>query len=121
MARALALRDRPPTIVTITNGLDNSLARVADVALDTRAGEELGPSTMTFDATLVVLRELAIALGAPPTDPDVYPAAAAAVAARVAGGDHWAVELGSWLGERSSLAIPWPNARTAGRPPRWAL
>ena len=56
VAQALAGRARRPALVTITNGLENSLARLADVALDTRAGEELGPSTMTFDATLVLLR-----------------------------------------------------------------
>ncbi len=68
---------------------------------------------MTFDATLVLLRELAIALGAPATAPEVYPAAAAAVAERVAGGELWAEQLGSWLGDRSSLAI---MARGHGRP-----
>jgi glutamine---fructose-6-phosphate transaminase (isomerizing) len=113
VARSLALRERRPALVTITNGLENSLAGLADVALDTRAGEELGPSTMTFDATLVLLRELAIALGAPATAPEVYPAAAVAVAERVAGGELWAEQLGSWLGDRSSLAI---MARGHGRP-----
>jgi glucosamine--fructose-6-phosphate aminotransferase (isomerizing) len=46
--------DRSP-IVAVTNGSDNTLARTADVVLDTRAGEETGPSTRTFGAGLVVL------------------------------------------------------------------
>src|SRR5205085_2617679 len=37
-----------PLVVSVTNGVDNPVAGRADVALDTRAGTELGPSTMTF-------------------------------------------------------------------------
>src|SRR2546421_6117528 len=44
-----------PFIVSVTNGLENSLSRMANVAIDSRAGHELGPSTMTFAAALVVL------------------------------------------------------------------
>ena len=77
VAQALAARDRRPTLVPITNGTGNSLAGVADIALDTHAGEEHGPSTMTFAATLVVLRELAHALGARSGAPEAYAAAAA--------------------------------------------
>jgi glutamine---fructose-6-phosphate transaminase (isomerizing) len=56
-----ALADRPdrPRIASVTNGLDSSLARLADIALDTSAGEETGPSTMTFAASLVVLAAVA--------------------------------------------------------------
>jgi glutamine---fructose-6-phosphate transaminase (isomerizing) len=44
-----------PTVVTVTNGTDNTLARLADLSFDTRAGNEAGPSTMTFAASLVVV------------------------------------------------------------------
>jgi glucosamine--fructose-6-phosphate aminotransferase (isomerizing) len=47
-----------PFVAAVTNGLDNRLARGADVGLDTRAGEERGPSTLTFAASVVVLSGL---------------------------------------------------------------
>jgi glucosamine--fructose-6-phosphate aminotransferase (isomerizing) len=55
LANMLRGRDDRPPIVAVTNGTDNTLARAADVVLDTRAGEETGPSTGTFGAGLVVL------------------------------------------------------------------
>jgi len=58
VAQALRSRRQPPTIVSITNGLGNALSELADVALDTDAGEETGPSTMTFAASLVLLAAL---------------------------------------------------------------
>jgi len=42
-------------MIAVTNGISNRLAELADVVLDTRAGEEEGPSTMTFGASLVTL------------------------------------------------------------------
>ncbi|MEO8475656.1 MAG: SIS domain-containing protein [Actinomycetota bacterium] len=45
----------PPIVVAVTNGAGNTLARSADHVLDTRAGKESGPSTMTFAASLVVV------------------------------------------------------------------
>ena len=44
-----------PTVVAVTNGSDNTLAHAADLALDTRTGSEVGPSTGTFAGALVVL------------------------------------------------------------------
>ena len=55
LAEALRAVASRPLLVAITNGLDNPLARLADLALDTRAGEEKGPSTMTLVASLAVL------------------------------------------------------------------
>ena len=55
LANMLRGRDDRPPIAAVTNGTDNTLARTADVVLDTRAGEETGPSTGTFGAGLVVL------------------------------------------------------------------
>jgi glucosamine--fructose-6-phosphate aminotransferase (isomerizing) len=65
VARALLDRECRPALVSITNGLSNPLAELADIALDTTAGHELGPSTKTFAACLVVLRAVAEALGQP--------------------------------------------------------
>jgi glutamine---fructose-6-phosphate transaminase (isomerizing) len=47
-----------PFVVGITNGLANPLSDAADVALDIAVGDELGPATMTFAATLVALDAL---------------------------------------------------------------
>jgi glucosamine--fructose-6-phosphate aminotransferase (isomerizing) len=44
--------DDPPRVLGVTNGATNSLTRASDLLLDTRAGEETGPSTMTFAASL---------------------------------------------------------------------
>ena len=54
-----------PTIAAVTNGSANTLAAAADIALDTCAGEELGPSTMTFAGAMAVLEALA---GDPPLE-----------------------------------------------------
>jgi glucosamine--fructose-6-phosphate aminotransferase (isomerizing) len=55
LAETLRGRDDGPSLVAVTNGRDNTLARTADLILDTRAGEETGPSTRTFAAALVTL------------------------------------------------------------------
>jgi glutamine---fructose-6-phosphate transaminase (isomerizing) len=55
LVETLQGRDDTPSIVAVTNGTGNTLARRADVVLDTRAGEETGPSTGTFGAALFVL------------------------------------------------------------------
>jgi glucosamine--fructose-6-phosphate aminotransferase (isomerizing) len=55
-------------IVSVTNGLDNSLAGAADLPFDTRAGAEAGPSTITFAASLVTLAGVARVMSG--TDPD---------------------------------------------------
>ena len=47
-----------PFVVGITNGPANPLSDAADVALDIAVGDELGPATMTFAATLVGLDAL---------------------------------------------------------------
>jgi glucosamine--fructose-6-phosphate aminotransferase (isomerizing) len=49
---------RRPVVVAVTNGSANRLAVTADATLDTRVGTELGPSTMTFAASLVALSGL---------------------------------------------------------------
>lgn len=103
VAEALAGRHSRPTVVAITNGTDNPLAAVADIHLDTRAGEEHGPSTMTFAATLVMLEAVATALGASSTDG----AEAAALAAErlVTDAEATADSLASWLDDRPVLTL----------------
>ncbi|MGH2636445.1 MAG: SIS domain-containing protein, partial [Actinomycetota bacterium] len=51
-----------PVLVSVTNGLDNELARRSDLRLDTQAGAETGPSTMTFAASIAQLAAVAGAI-----------------------------------------------------------
>src|SRR5436305_6699606 len=59
VARALRDRGDAPRIIAVTNEPASSLGALADHALSTSAGEETGPSTMTFVAALVVLGAIA--------------------------------------------------------------
>lgn len=68
LARALVELPRPPFLVAVTNGRTNTLAREAAVVLDTGAGVETGPSTMTFAASLVCLAALGGALAGEDAD-----------------------------------------------------
>ncbi len=107
-----------PFIVSVTNGSDNSLARLANVALDSRAGVEQGPSTMTFAGALVMLGALAQVLAGQPADDAVSAAHAEAQAAADAVArllplmDDRGQRLRSWLGDRPVLTL---LARGAGR------
>jgi glucosamine--fructose-6-phosphate aminotransferase (isomerizing) len=102
---------RRPFVVTVTNGTDNPTARAADVALDTWAGDEEGPSTMTFAGALVVLGATALALAG--DDQDVAggrvrraaDAAARAMDASPARLSDQAAALHDWLGGRSTLLV----------------
>ncbi|MBS1890895.1 MAG: SIS domain-containing protein [Actinobacteria bacterium] len=69
IAEALTGRAERPRLVSITNGLDNPLARAADITLDTCAGLEQGPSTKTFAATFVLVQALVASIaGARPVE-----------------------------------------------------
>jgi glutamine---fructose-6-phosphate transaminase (isomerizing) len=59
LANEIAKQRNRPFLVSITNGLDNDLAHRADVTLDTWAGREGGPSTMTFAAAMATLSGIA--------------------------------------------------------------
>jgi len=62
LAAELRAQRSGPAVVSVTNGLTNTLAGDAMVALDTLAGPESGPSTMTFGASVIVLRAVASVL-----------------------------------------------------------
>ncbi|TMK83023.1 MAG: SIS domain-containing protein [Actinobacteria bacterium] len=69
LAEQIRRLDDRPVLATVTNGTANPLAERSDVALDTRAGQERGPSTMTFAAALVTLSAVAEVLcGAEPPE-----------------------------------------------------
>ena len=59
LAREIRLQRERPFLVSVTNGIDNDLAAAADVRLDTAAGPEAGPSTITFAAAMATLSGLA--------------------------------------------------------------
>ncbi len=59
LATELSKQRVRPVVISVTNGLDNDLARRADIRLDTRAGVETGPSTKTFAAAMTTLAGLA--------------------------------------------------------------
>ena len=103
VAERLSARAERPAIVAVTNGSDSPLGRLADVALDTRAGEEHGPSTMTFAATLVVLDAVAGALGASSRDGSAE--AARAAERLLIDAEALAETLADWLGGRPVLIL----------------
>jgi glucosamine--fructose-6-phosphate aminotransferase (isomerizing) len=110
LIEGLAKSDRPSLVLAVTNGTDNSLAGVADVTIDTCAGEEVGPSTMTFAAALVVLASVGRMLrGDPPADAidEVRRGAGSAATSleRQLGRSGLADEITDWLGGRSSSVI----------------
>jgi glutamine---fructose-6-phosphate transaminase (isomerizing) len=86
-----------PLVAAVTNGSDNTLARAADIALDTDAGEEHGPSTMTFAAALAVLDAL---VGDPP-----FERAALEMERLLAGAEQTADHLCEWIDGRPTLAL----------------
>jgi len=101
----------PPLLVSVSNGLDNPLARGAALSMDTRAGEEIGPSTMTFGASLVVLAALVRVLAGDPID-EVVPAVISAAESASTAAHRLldnpvtrAAELGAWLGRRGTMVI----------------
>jgi glutamine---fructose-6-phosphate transaminase (isomerizing) len=100
----------PSRIVAVTNGRTNTLSSLADDVLDTAAGEESGPSTMTFAGSLVVVGAIAAVLtGA--SGPGVVErfgreADMAAVAMeRLLDDLATSDELVAWLGDRDTAVI----------------
>lgn len=100
-----------PIIVSVTNGLDNNIAMHSDIALDTGVGEEVGPSTMTFGAALVLLAAIDEVLGRAVADDAVRHVGLAAGEAAAAAGrllaapETWADELARWHGGRRDTVV----------------
>jgi glucosamine--fructose-6-phosphate aminotransferase (isomerizing) len=98
LVRLVERLDAPrPRLAAITNGSQNTLWRAADIALDTAAGEEHGPSTMTFTAALAVLDAL---LGDPPIE-----RAALEMERLLADPHETADQLCGWIDGRPQLAL----------------
>src|SRR3954447_3184755 len=102
------LRERGdrPFIAAVTNGTGSTLAQLADRNLDTRGGEEHGPSTMTFAATLVMMAALTRSLAGGEPAPAADAEAAAVAAGRLLDDAQvTARALAEWLGDRRVLAL----------------
>ena len=110
LARELRERAEQPVVVAITNGTANSLWASSDHAIDTRAGHETGPSTMTFAASLVAAGALArVLIG---SSPDAVIEGLTAEAERAASSverllddEALAGRLVAWLGDRPTMVI----------------
>ena len=108
VAQALRSTRQPPTIVSITNGIGNSLSELADIALDTDAGPETGPSTMTFAASLVLLGALARSIsGVSGAGASIAGSAelAAASVERLVQQEDLPPRLAAWHGGRTTTVI----------------
>lgn len=101
---------RGVALVAVTNGPDNPLARLATLALDTGAGEETGPSSMTFAASLVVLAAIGalvagegprVALARVGSDAE----AAASAIERILADASLEDELVAWSDEREVIVL----------------
>jgi glucosamine--fructose-6-phosphate aminotransferase (isomerizing) len=107
-----------PFVVSVTNGVDNTVARAADAAFDTAAGDELGPSTMTFGAALVALSAVAGALQGESPDrtvarvQDEAERAARMLANLLDAADP--LQMRRWLGDRPTVAIVGRGTARAG-------
>jgi glucosamine--fructose-6-phosphate aminotransferase (isomerizing) len=110
LAQDLADARSTVRLVTVTNGRDNPLAGLGDVALDTVAGEEVGPSTMTFAGSLVVLAAVGSLLaGEAPAEVvrrlSGEAESAARAAERVLAKRSLPDELAAWLGSRDTIVL----------------
>jgi len=111
LANEIARQRMRPFVVSITNGLDNDLARRADVTVDTWAGLERGPGTITFAAAMAALSGIARLLAGDSVETAVdrtrTAAEGAALSAERLLEDPQAVaaELAEWHGGRQVMAL----------------
>jgi glucosamine--fructose-6-phosphate aminotransferase (isomerizing) len=111
LAAELSKQRTRPFLIAITNGLDNDLAHRADLALDTWAGPETGPSTMAFAAAMATMSGLARLLAGDSVETAVDRTRTAAEgAARSAerlleDPEALAKELEAWHGDRSVMVL----------------
>src|SRR5438105_4850681 len=120
VVRELLDRGDRPFIAAVTNGTGSTLARLADRNLDTRGGEEHGPSTMTFAATLVMMAALTRSLAgrdlASAADADAAAVAALEGAMAVAT-DQLAAGISSAVSILPVQLRSWARARSRGLEP----
>jgi glucosamine--fructose-6-phosphate aminotransferase (isomerizing) len=111
LASEISRQRNRPFVVSITNGLDNDLARRADIHLDTWAGSESGPSTKTFAGAMTTLAGLARLLAGDGVDTAIDRTRTAAEGAALAAErllddpEAYAGELARLLGGREIMVI----------------
>ncbi len=111
LVEQLANQRYRPFVVSVSNGTDNALAERADLALDTWAGSESGPSTMTFAAALVTLTAVSHVLAGGDLDTAVdrtrtaAEGAAQSIERLVDTPEEFAAQLGEWLGDRRVMVL----------------
>ncbi len=111
LAAEIHRRAERPSILTITNGLSNPLAGHGDMTLDTRAGREVGPSTMTFAASVVQLAAVTGLLAGDGVEPTIERTGAAAEDAAGAiervlqDASAQAEQLVRWVGHHDIIVI----------------
>ncbi len=111
LAIEIAKQRLRPFVVSITNGLGSDLARRADVRIDTWAGEERGPSTMTFAAAMATLSGIARLLAGDSVETAVDRTRTAAEGAALSAerlledAQAVAADLEAWHGERDVMAL----------------
>ena len=111
LVNELARQRNRPFVVSITNGLGNDLATRADVRLDTWAGPELGPSTMTFAAAMATLSGIARLLAGDSVDTAVDRTRTAAEGAALSAErlledpPGFAADLEAWHGGRGLFVL----------------
>jgi glucosamine--fructose-6-phosphate aminotransferase (isomerizing) len=109
-AQLLRRRGDAPFLIAVTNDPDSSLAREADAILRTFAGEETGPSTMTFAAALTVVGAISLAIeglapGAIAERIGVEAELTAAAIDDLLGREQLADDLVTWHGGRATTVL----------------
>jgi glutamine---fructose-6-phosphate transaminase (isomerizing) len=99
-----------PAVLAVTNGSNNELASLSDMTIDTRAGAETGPSTMTFAAALVALSAIGSILAGTPIEAALARTEgegelAAAAIERLLADQSLAEELATRLGPRAVTVV----------------
>jgi glucosamine--fructose-6-phosphate aminotransferase (isomerizing) len=111
LANEISKQRTRPFVISITNGLANELARRADVRLETWAGQEQGPSTMTFAAAMATLSGVARLLAGDSVDTAVDRTRTAAEGAALSterlleDPAAFAEDLASWHGDRGLIVL----------------
>jgi glucosamine--fructose-6-phosphate aminotransferase (isomerizing) len=111
LAAELAKQRARPFVVALTNGLGNELAQRADIALDTLAGPESGPSSLTFAAAMATLSGLARLLAGDSVDTAVdrtrtaVEGAARSTERLLHDPEALAEDLEAWHGDRQVMVL----------------
>lgn len=111
LASEISQQRMRPFVVSITNGLENDLARRADLTLDTQVGPESGPSTMTFAGAMTMLSGVARLLAGDAVDTAVDRTRTAAEGAALSAErllddpEAFAADLETWHGGRGIMVL----------------